>query len=850
MSQRLLSSCALLALVGCGGNFQDYYGSGIGPQIASLDPDFEAGNVGGELVTISGGGFGDNPDEVVVLMDNHNAEIVSVTNNEIVVRTPPGPITGGGVEVLVATPDGYDLRTPSGDVAAYRYGQSVFDEEGAPLRQSPFYRDQRHFIQVSNLYDSCYGGRGVPGCGGNSFNGAVGIDGRGEFFRFSYPRLHTTALGWLTAYDASPGEWNVGPPRSVFPSGIDELRQRGIDRVELANPDNEGAEICVDLTQDLEFATETCDGSFGQRAYDLGVLDFCEEQDQVEGGTGRFLADWPVNRDFFESLPGEGVDVQLRVFADPEAPPEQQLQLIEDLSLPPKVDFDAEYGFDVPAGNPWSVGTPVDCPDSNEDGQVTLDEDGIILSWTPIPAGGTGDAQTNSFIHVSFTYVDFSWYSLEQVGMRASIVVPDNHEVGEDGFARLRIPNEVLYQIPDPNLQWSGETPQSAFLGRYSSNPSYLFMEAYRVTDYRLEGGNGPLIFSYATGELTILAEYSNPLFREDDCEDCFDADEDGWTDDRDPDCNRDVGGNGDNETGDTFGQYTCNDGIDNNGDGLIDAEDPLCENGWDGESTCSDGLDNDEDGWTDDVDPDCDPEIGTGEEDGGVVGGGCNDGLDNDGDGWLDAQDPGCTSPEADEDDGFLGTACNDGVDNDLHGDIDNEDLYCILNGPEADSEQPAAFRTACANGRDDDGDSYIDAFDPDCEVGGASRENASSFDPEDPDVVLVPGCYDGIDNDGDGLRDSEDPGCWNPLLDFQPDGFLPSEATDHGTTCSDGVDSDGDGWVDSDDPDCQPGVPDSQEEVGLGTTECNDGIDNDGDGNIDRDDSRCTSGAVNSEG
>ena len=825
------------ALVGCGDGFKPYYTQSVGPQIGSLEPDFQLGNTGGELVTISGAGFGDDPDQLVVLFDNHNAEVVSATNSEIVVRTPPGPITGGGVEVLVANATGYDLQAPSGDIALYRYGVGVYDGEGQPLGRSPFYRDQQHYVQVSNLYDSCYGGRGTPGCEGNSFNGAVGIDGQGEFYRFAYPRLHTTSLGWLTAYDINPGQWHVGPPRAVFPSGIDDLHKRGVGAFEIINPAYESVDsrICVDLTEDLQFATEVCNDSFGQREYDLGVLEFCQTVDQDDGVTGQFRPDWPVNRDFFESLPGESMDVRLAVYG---------LQLVTDVTLPPVVDFDAEYGFQAQGTNPWTVSSPLECADENEDGQVTLDEAGMILTWTPLDDSFRENADINSFVHVSLTLTDFAWYSLEQQGVRIAIVVPDNHEVGEDGLARLVIPNEVLYQIPSPNFNWSNASQQSGFLGRYSSNPSYLFMEAYRVTDYRFQTPDDEtLVFSYATGELTLLVDYTNPLYRDTDCGDCVDGDGDGWVDARDPDCNEDVGGNGDTEDDSTFGDYTCNDGIDNNGDGLTDADDPLCINGWDGESTCTDGLDNDEDGWLDEDDPDC---TGGGEEDGSTVGGTCNDGLDNDGDGWVDAGDPGCIEATDAEDDGLSGTQCNDGVDNDGHGDVDAEDFYCILNGALTDSEEPATI-SQCRNGADDESDGYVDGLDPDCEVAPYHREATRYFEPADG---FAPGCYDNIDNDGDGVKDSADPSCWNPAFGYAPDGFLTDEGRDWGTSCSDGVDSDGDGWIDGLDPDCVPGVSESQEEVGLGTTQCNDGIDNDGDGDIDSEDSLCSRGSGNFEG
>lgn len=842
---RLSVKSALMgvALMGCGGGFEPYYADGLGPQIGAIEPDFESGNAGGQVVTISGGNFGSSAEDVVVLFDNHNAEVLSVENNQIVAKTPQGPITGGGVEVLVANANGYDLRKPSGDFALYKYGQAVFDENSESLRQTAFYAGQRHYVQVSSLYDSCYGGRGLAGCGASSFNGETGIDGNAEFLRFGYPRLHTTGIGWLTAYDAPVGEWRVGSPAPVSPSGIDDLKQRDVPSFDLINPALEGAEICVDLTADsLEFATKACTGGFGERTYDLGVLKFCEQQDAVDGGTGDFRPDWPVNRDFFEALPGESMDVELKVYAP--------INVAKDLVIPPKADFDAEYGFEPSGNNPWAVSPIVDCPDSNEDGIVSLDEDGMVLTWTPLDPSFKDGESTNSFIHVAITFVDFAWFGLETTGVRASIVVPDDHEIGEDGLSRLSIPNEILYQIPSPNFNWSGSSPQSGYLGRYSSNPSYLFMEAYRVTDYRIPTADGSLIFSYSSGELTLLTDFSNPLFREDSCDNCVDDDGDGWNDDLDPDCNEDFGGNGDNEEASTS-EFTCNDGIDNNGDGLIDADDPLCEAGWFGETTCLDGVDNDGDGWLDGDDPDC---TNGGEEDGTTVSGTCNDGLDNDGDGWVDAQDPGCTDAFTDEDDGYSGTACNDGLDNDGHGDVDAMDIYCLANGATADQEEARRI-TGCANTRDDDSDGYTDGNDPDCETAPYSRENASFFDAANPAVLLVPECYDNIDNDGDGTKDADDPGCWNPAatLDgvlFAPDGFLMSEGANRGTPCTDNLDSDGDGWADGLDPDCQPGDASTQVELGFGTTKCNDGIDNDGDGKIDSEDSLCKSGYGNFEG
>lgn len=72
--------------------------------------------------------------------------------------------------------------------------------------------------------------------------------------------------------------------------------------------------------------------------------------------------------------------------------------------------------------------------------------------------------------------------------------------------------------------------------------------------------------------------------------------------------------------------------------------------------------------------------------------------------------------------------------------------------------------------DGVDNDGDTFIDAADPDFDAGGATL------------------CTDGIDNDGDTFIDSDDADC---------DGG-------GSAICTDGMDNDGDGLIDAADPDC----------------------------------------------
>jgi hypothetical protein len=751
--------------------------------------------------------------------------------------------------LVVATANGY-VQVPE----AYTYASGVFspDDTDNPV-SSDFYADQEHYVQVTNLYRSCYGGlgSGINGCENTNFGGQVGVGGEAEFFRFAYPRLHTTSVGWLTSFDAAFGSWRVADPDPVFPSGVEDLRLRLPQGLKLRNPAF-SENVCVDLSSPLVQSPVDCDGSLAQRVYNLGEMQWCEAQDPAEGGLYSYQPDWPVNHDFFQPK-DQGEPTEIRI----DIPDGEDLRFgVNDvpLFLPEYLQTDAEIGFENTTSPGWAIGSMTACTDEDGDGETTLDENGIVLSWSPAATPDLGGAEAiNSYLHVSFTSVDFTWYGLETIGVRASTVVPDAWSVDDEGRSRLEIPNSILYQLPTPNGSWNGnpndQNPSTpGRLGRYSDNPRYLFMEVYRITDYRIGTEQGDMVFSYATGEITILGDWSNPATRTRDCDDCIDGDNDGWTDDLDPDCNRAVGGNGSTENNRTSA-FTCNDGVDNNANGLRDSQDPLCDNGWDGETTCGDSLDNDGDGWNDAVDPDC----GGGpfdQEDGETFGGTCNDGIDNDGDGWVDSGDLGCTSALVDENDGFTGSVCNDGVDQDNHGDPDHLDVVCVVYGADYDSETAPVFSN-CANNRDDDSDGFQDQLDPDCEYPGHNRERDPFHDPADPTRPIVNACYDGIDNDGDGTEDADDPSCWNPAYGYRADGFVNDEARAWDNGCSDGTDEDRDGWKDGLDPDCVVGDVNKQDEVGFGSTQCNDGVDNDGDGLVDANDTvYCKTALGNFEG
>jgi hypothetical protein len=791
----LLGFIALGATVsGCGGDGQvPYYADRFDPTIDGLDVASEAGNIGGQTVTIQGSGFGSEAGDLVVLLGNHNAEVLSVSANEIVVKTPRGPITGGAVDLVVATETGYTEL-----VDAYTY--DVTSGDGTPL-----YDGQTAYVVVQNMWASCYGGLwdnpDVPGCNTISYTGQTGTVGSAEFFRSRYPRIHTTEFGWLGSSDYSDARWHLEPSVSLaFPSGMDNLRRR-VGELELKNSAYEGEELCIDPTADPVEGNQVSCSEDGSLEYDLSRMQFCELQDSESGGTYRYAADWPVAVNFFsaeldnDEANFQSVDIQVNA-------PDVGLRNAE-VTLPGSIRVYGETGFTDEFA--WAVQPLADCPDGDGDGQALLDEAGMTLAWDPIadPDDLADDGyQASSYVMVSVSYLPFGWFGLQANGPRASIVVADEHEVDPaTGRSRLEIPNSVLYQFPSTNFQWTttNDVTDTGTLGTYDSGASYIILEIFRVTDYRLENDDGTAtVFSYVTGDMSFV-DWRNPADTIDDCSDCIDGDGDGWTDAADPDCDSDGSGV---ESG--FSEFGCNDGDDNNGDGKIDARDPLCEEASDGESFCLDGVDNDDDGWIDGLDAEC--AVDGGQEAGDDTSS-CADGTDNDGDGWVDSDDPGCENGSDSEDDGFGTSACNDGVDNDGHGDADALDPYCIVNGALTTAEAPATFSAGCSDDLDNEvtanRDGFIDSMDPDCELG--PRELTRFFIPSEK--PWVPQCYDGIDNDGDGSTDAADSSCWNPDAGFTADGFFRDESASRGTSCSDGTDDDADGLIDGKDPDCVVG-------------------------------------------
>ncbi|NTV22047.1 MAG: hypothetical protein HGB03_00575 [Candidatus Yonathbacteria bacterium] len=93
-----------------------------------------------------------------------------------------------------------------------------------------------------------------------------------------------------------------------------------------------------------------------------------------------------------------------------------------------------------------------------------------------------------------------------------------------------------------------------------------------------------------------------------------------------------------------------------------------------------------------------------------------------------------------------------------------------------------------ACSDGRDNDGDGWVDNEDPEC-VGGGTSESGI------PVSVI---CADGIDNDTDGQIDGNDPGCVDSLDVDEYNEPISSETTSggqgSGSTSSDGDTDPGD--------------------------------------------------------
>ncbi|MEC7987101.1 MAG: IPT/TIG domain-containing protein, partial [Myxococcota bacterium] len=875
-----------LSLLACTENKSPYYDDINSVSVAAVDIVEETGNMGGNIVVVNGSGFGTDPKAITVMFGNQNAEVLEVSDNLVRVVSPAGPVRGGAVDIRVGTAQGqaslanaYSYRVPGNGIfvtGTVDGAPAVSPDGGATVGEGSYYLDEQiAYVSISNDSFSCYGGihnEQVGGCDGFAYTGMMGIEGRAEGLEFIYPRGNTPHFGgkggFASMTDVSWKEWSIKAlPEEVVgfddESALDSLRV-DLGTVKMTNPALSGAgEYCADLPALANFTYNgddellSSDGEVesiytnvsvspqgvspygnapdcydGGRAYELDVLNFCMQKEYDEGQSFIYEPEWPIEPSFFRTdLTDEGASTDaIPIVLDVEKAQIQGMQI----TLPPYALFKDVTGRN---DGTWAVQAMPDCPDSDDDLVTTTNDAVFSWEWDPIEwncdsenglCPGDGVKSVSSYIKVNVAFFSLGWFGGEGTPIRATITVPDNHNLDEEsGKASLTLPSWVLYSFPTVRYDFGYESnalgPGQTWTGYgdpLATDYGYLIVTIDRVTEYVIptqletniagdaEEVPGTLVFAYSTGDMGFF-NYENPLDSQDSCDDCLDNDGDGWPDDKDPDCEESDGV----EEGGFNGAYTCNDNIDNDQDGFVDSEDADCETGFGAESPdCSDSVDNDGDGWIDGNDPGCssgiteNPECSdeldndgdglTDYDDPDCLDGitenptdpnlaTCNNGIDDDGDGWVDSDDLACTTAADEEDDGFSGTECNDGIDNDGHGDIDSDDYRCQRVG--AESDEAPEFLANCINGADDDNDGYIDANDPDCEITSVN-ENTQSLNPELANNSWVTECYDGIDNDGCGDIDAQDPECVDS--NGVPDGFAPSEGL-----CVP-VDKDGDGY------------------------------------------------------
>jgi hypothetical protein len=707
-----LSVLPLLLFLAACGNYEPpvgyYDGRWSPPEIGKLSSDSQVGNVGGQTVTISGAGFGDDPSKVLVQFGSHNATVVSGTDDTLTVVVPAGPVGGGAVVVTVATATGY-----ASTEYTYDLGHDLVEGAGDVTP------DAVGYVLVSNYWESCFGGLssrlneeyGVEDCEKFAYLGYTGLAGSAEGLDFGLRRLHAGSQGWSGASDVADGEWRVErPSENPYIGGLDEFRV-DLGTVTLTNPywsDDEG--YCVDLAETASYrygggsdefpeaVSITGDGlpavsrpkdgdcADGSTWYAPDELQFCARNTAENVPDHIYEADWPVNENFFES--NSRKLEQVTVALDMSAVGVEGVEL----TLPPPLVVYNTEGYDdiltdgsAPgAQDLWAAyGAMQHCFADRSSGE-RLDDVAFTFEWpvadTDLTRLDNDVIGARTYVRMSITELTLGWFGGINYPVRATVTVPDEYDTykttGSDGRpetrSRLTVPSSVMYQLPTIYFPagggLGGEGLVSSTDGRHLG---YMFIEFQRVTEYTIASSAGPVVFAYVTGDFGFT-EWINPT--QDACHDCLDGDRDGWIDDDDPDC-----ASGVDEVG--LGSTACNDGVDNDGDGLVDAEDEDCTSAADDDETnCNNGLDDDGDGFEDDDDADC--AAGRNES----LPDGCVDGIDNDGDGWADAADPDCLAGLAEV--GFGDGVCNDGVDNDGDLLVDADDPECA--NATSPSEEP----------------------------------------------------------------------------------------------------------------------------------------------------------------
>jgi hypothetical protein len=868
---------SLVFLAACEVSETAYYSQEAQVTVSGLDVTEEYGNVGGEVVSISGSGFGNDILGITVQFGNQNAKVLSIDDFTIMVLTPSGPISGGAVDVKVGNMQGQDSL-----VGGYSY-----IIPGMGLEGTADLSNQIAYVAISNDTLSCYGGihSGIGGCESFAYTGETGIEGRSEGLEFAYPKQYTPFFGgkggFSTQHDISWEKWSLSSdPFGVVSfdeeNNVEDLRL-DIGAVSLRNSDlSDAGSWCANVVSTAMFTYNGQDsyvpsadqsgnvahpeladkglmypnssvsptGSFadyygsngqcydGGKRYPLDELNFCQATEYETGATSLYEPEWPVGQNFFRSKNANGSlqgDLSIPVVLDiPGAGIDEQ-----EIILPPYAVFtDSLTDQQIVFGSLDAA-----CPSSDDNPATTADDAVFNFQWEPViwDEACTDEAENavcvpegiggvHSFVKVTVSYFSMSWMGGEGIPLTGTITVPDDYGYDEEeGVSNLELPTWVLYSMPS-GISDYGYISSGAGFGSQDSwegfgdpdFPEYGFVIVTldRVTEYTIPSSiSSGLVGQDISVDGDLVFAYSTG----------------------------DMGFfNFDNPLDSADG---CRDCIDNDGDGWTDAKDPDCQIGAAEEnlttdSTCNDGIDNDGDGLTDGYDNNCsDGNSGESAD--------CSDNQDNDCDGWVDQADPDCQS----------GVFEGDPLDEDC--DCDDEDCEVI----------PSYGEESCNDGIDNDGDGWTDKEDVACTVATDTECDVEEYDEELGENICIEAysggvCNDGIDNDGHGDIDSEDPFCQQMGASYctDPDddtcvGATESPTFGETTDCANGEDDDGDGYIDENDPECEISYAvESSPSFNIDNYpylgDCYDLLDNDCDGFVDAADPGCLNEAGEPDG
>ncbi len=737
-------SVLAVLLAACGQTrFEDYY-TGDGPEFSGISQASEAGNTGGDIVTLKGSGFGEDPGRVTVVFGSTNAHVRAVSDGAIEVVVPRGPLEGGVVAVTIATPEGQARQE-----GAYTYDM-------APGFGADPFADEVAYLAVTNDWLSCLGGLGkaddtefapfgglfsespsapLPAdvsallvgnpdhqfCGmdgySSPFTGQTGIAARTEGLDVALGRLHTVYAGERVGYggswDMSWERWSVQTPSqeviSVDIEGAVEDLRRDLGTVSIENRTIQDA-----LGNDTAFCLD--DSA-------LGTFEVLADGLNARGGANNGGV-VPLHGDRYTSVDGACDRGEGRAYDLGEL----RFCEIEEYDTPRSLTWEAEWPVGQNFFQGWDEGA--DAPDDRAPTRLALHVSGLGIDGlevvVPPPIEPTGRStedrggETGLFLFAGPSGARCpTGHDEPQGSSNTAFMSWEPADIGRDeqpaGSSIRYVRSWVRFTIHHLPLSWLGPSPGElkatiTVPDRYQVDdetgrstlaiPAWVMMQFPSVDfgpDETLPAGSAELAdTAYLAYSAERVTEYVIELGDSESMTFAYSTGDIGfsflstaWANPL--------------ELG------SCGDCSDSDGDGWIDGDDPDCVSGESegnqtfGLHTCNDGIDNDGDGVIDADDDDC--------EDGSDSEGNCTDRADNDGDGWVDEGDPDCDEGELEA--GFTDLPCNDGLDNDGDGWLDGDDPAC---GDAGDEEDDGFGTWDCNDGLDNDGDGRIDAEDPGC--------------------------------------------------------------------------------------------------------------------------------------